>query len=66
MEKVIHCRDLGYECDGIIRAHTEEEALELAIMHAERLHGLQHISPEIREEIRAAVREKPVRRPVLF
>ncbi len=37
MQKVIHCRDLGYDCEGIIRARNEKEAIEMALLHAERL-----------------------------
>ena len=57
MEKVIHCRDLGYACDGIIRAHNEKEAIQLAILHAERMHNLNEVTPEVLAEIREAIQE---------
>ena len=60
MEKVIHCRDLGYDCDGIIRAHTEKETIEMAILHAERLHGLEHTTPEVIMKMKSAIQEKPM------
>jgi predicted small metal-binding protein len=28
MAKVVRCRDVGFDCDGIVRAETEEEALK--------------------------------------
>lgn len=66
MEKVIHCRDLGYECDGIIRARNEKEAIEMAILHAERAHGLEKVTPEVIMHFKAAVQEKPMPKPVLL
>ena len=27
MTKAVYCRDVGFDCDGAIRAGTEEEAL---------------------------------------
>lgn len=66
MEKVIHCRDLGYECDGMIRARNEKEAIEMAILHAERAHGLEQVTPEVIMRFRSAVREKPMPKPALL
>lgn len=66
MKKVIHCRDLGYDCDGIIRAHTEKEAIEMAILHAERLHGLPEATPEIIMKMKSALKEEHAPRLVLF
>ena len=28
MAKVLRCSDVGFECDGVIRAETEEEVLK--------------------------------------
>ena len=30
MAKVVRCRDVGFDCDGVVRAETEEEALKIA------------------------------------
>ena len=59
--KVIHCRDVGFDCDGVIRAETEEEALNMAAAHAKSAHGLQEVTPEVVEEVSAAMREEPSR-----
>ena len=29
MAKVVNCRDIGFDCDGVVRAETEEEVLKL-------------------------------------
>ncbi|RLC55669.1 MAG: hypothetical protein DRI30_07185 [Chloroflexi bacterium] len=59
MAKVIHCRDVGFDCDGVIRAETEEELLQMAVQHAQTVHGLEEVTPEVVEKGRSVVREEP-------
>lgn len=59
MEKVIHCREVGFDCDGVIRATTEEEALRLAAEHAKSVHGIKEVTPEVVEKIKSVMREEP-------
>ena len=40
MTKAVHCRDIGFDCDGVVRAETEEEALARVVAHARTVHGL--------------------------
>ncbi|HOO11006.1 MAG TPA: DUF1059 domain-containing protein [Cyclobacteriaceae bacterium] len=58
MEKVIHCRDVGFDCNGVIRAKTEEEALQLAAAHAQSVHGIKEITPAIVAKVKSAMREE--------
>lgn len=58
MEKVIHCRDVGFDCNGVIKAKTEEEALRLAAEHAMKVHGLKEITPEIVAKVKSVIREE--------
>ena len=59
MAKVIHCRDVGFDCDGVIRAETEEEALQQAAAHAKTAHGLDEVTPEVVAKVRSVMREEP-------
>ena len=59
MEKVIQCRDVGFDCEGVIRAKTEKEALKLAAEHAKAAHGLKEVTPEVVEKIKSVMREEP-------
>ena len=59
MAKVIHCRDVGFDCDGVIRAETEEEALKMVAEHAKTAHGLEEVTPEIAEQVKAVMRDEP-------
>ena len=56
--KVLNCRDVGFDCDGVIRAETEEEVLQQAAQHAAADHGINDISPEMAEQIRAQIRDE--------
>lgn len=58
MEKVILCRDVGFDCEGVIRAESEEDAIAQAIDHARTVHGLTEITDEVADRVRAAVRDE--------
>lgn len=58
MERVIHCRDLGFDCDGIIRAQTEKEAIQRAVDHAQKAHGMGELSPEIESQLKSLIKEE--------
>ena len=58
MAKVLHCRDVGFDCDGVIRAETEEEVLKKAAEHAQTVHNLKEITEEVVEKVRAAIRDE--------
>ena len=59
MEKVIRCRDVGFDCNGVIKADTEEEALALAAEHAKAVHGVKDITPDIVKKIRSVMKNEP-------
>jgi predicted small metal-binding protein len=58
MTKVVHCRDVGFECDGVIRAETEEDALKLVAEHAKTVHSMQEVAPDVVEKVRAVMRDE--------
>lgn len=49
--KTLHCRDAGFDCEGEIRAESEEEILSQAAKHARTEHNVQVI-PELAEQLR--------------
>ena len=55
--KVLHCRDAGFDCEGIIRANTEGEVLEQAAQHALIVHGVS-VTPELAEKLKALVKDE--------
>ena len=58
MAKVLHCRDLGFDCDGVCRAETEEEILQQAAEHAKSVHNLNELTAEVVEKARAAIHDE--------
>ncbi|MCB0488225.1 MAG: DUF1059 domain-containing protein [Cyclobacteriaceae bacterium] len=58
MEKVIRCRDVGFDCDGVIKAKTEEEALAKATEHAKTSHGVREVTPEMVKKIKSVIKEE--------
>ena len=45
MEKVIRCRDVGLDYNGVIKAKTEKEALAMTAEHSKEVHGVNEITP---------------------
>jgi len=58
MTKVVHCRDVGFDCDGVVRAETEEEVLAQVAAHAKSVHNLETVTDEIVEKVRQVVRDE--------
>ena len=59
MAKVVNCRDVGFDCDGVIRAETEEEALKQVAEHAQTVHDLETVSDEVVAKVRSVMRDEP-------
>jgi predicted small metal-binding protein len=57
MTKVIHCRDLGFDCEAVVRAESEEEALAQVAAHAREVHGMEKISPEVVAHARSVMQD---------
>jgi len=58
MTKVVHCRDVGFDCDGVVRAETEEEALQLVADHAKEVHNMETVSEEVVAKVRQVMRDE--------
>ncbi len=58
MAKVVRCRDVGFDCDGVVRAETEEEVLAQVVAHAKAVHNIETIPPEVVEKVRQVMRDE--------
>jgi predicted small metal-binding protein len=58
MAKKMVCRDVGFDCDGVVRAETEEEVLKQVAAHAKEVHGMEAVPPEVVEKVRGLIREE--------
>lgn len=57
MSTIIVCREVGLECDGVVQADGQEEALAAAAAHVREAHGLEEMPPELVERVRSVMRE---------
>jgi len=55
VEKELRCRDVGADCDHVIRARTEDEIFAKAAEHARVAHHMTEIPPELLEKARTAI-----------
>jgi predicted small metal-binding protein len=58
MAKVLRCQDVGLDCEGEIRAATEEEVMRQAAEHARTTHHMTEMSPEVVQKVRDAIRDE--------
>jgi predicted small metal-binding protein len=57
--KVIDCRNFPSEKNCTLAiSGTEEEVLDLAVLHATTVHGHQN-TPELRDQIRSLLKDEP-------
>ncbi len=56
--KVVRCRDVGFDCDGVVRAETEVEVLEQVAAHAKAVHNIETVPPEVVEKVRQVMRDE--------
>ena len=58
MAKVVHCRDVGFDCDGVVKAESEEEALKQVAAHAKAVHNIDNVPPEVVEKVKKVMRDE--------
>ena len=57
MTKVVNCRDVGYDCEGVVKADTEDETLALVAEHAKSAHGLEEVTPEVVVKVKSVMHD---------
>ncbi|MGH3116482.1 MAG: DUF1059 domain-containing protein [Gaiellales bacterium] len=57
MAKELICSDVGFDCDAVVQADSEEEVMAQAATHAREVHGLQQIDDQTAERIRAQIHD---------
>jgi len=58
MTLVVHCRDVGFDCDGVVKAETEQELLQQVAEHAKSVHGLKEVTEEVVEKVKSVIQEE--------
>ena len=57
MAKVVHCRDVGFDCDGIVTGDTTDETLQQVAEHAKNVHGLEEVTADVVEKVTLVMRD---------
>ena len=57
MAKEIRCADLGFRCDTVARADSEEELLRIVAVHAQSDHGMDELTQDVVTKVRSAIRD---------
>jgi predicted small metal-binding protein len=52
----LRCKDVGFECPGVVRGQTREEVLKQAAQHAREMHNTE-VTPELAEKVSNLIRE---------
>ena len=55
--KTLHCRDAGFDCEGVIQDSTEEEVLKQAAQHAQQVHGVT-VTPQLAEQLKSLIKDE--------
>jgi len=55
--RTLHCKDAGFDCDGVVRAETDEQVLQGAAQHAREVHGVE-ASPEMAQQLKGLIRDE--------
>jgi predicted small metal-binding protein len=55
--KVVNCRDVGFDCEGVVKADTEDETLALVAEHAKTVHGLDEVTSEVVAKVKSVMHE---------
>ena len=59
MAKTVACRDVGFDCDGVVKGETEEATLTAVSQHAKAVHGLDEVTPDIAAKVKSVMRDQP-------
>lgn len=54
--KELRCRDVGFDCDGVIRGQSDDEVMRQAADHARQAHGMNQIDDATARQIKSKIR----------
>lgn len=55
--KELRCRDVGFDCDAVVHAESEEEILAIAAQHAKEVHQVE-VTAEQAKQIATLIHDK--------
>ena len=58
MGKTLACKDVGVDCDTVLKGKDEAELLRKAAEHAKSCHHGVQMTPAVQAKIRAAIKDE--------
>ncbi len=61
MSRELHCRDLGFDCGGVVVADNDEDVLVQVADHARQVHGMEDAEindPAFASQVRDAIHDQ--------
>jgi predicted small metal-binding protein len=58
MTKVLECRAVVPGCNFVVYGESEEDVMMKEEEHAQRVHGVEHISEQLKAKIRSAIKDR--------
>lgn len=53
--KELRCREIGFDCEGVVRAETEDAVLRQAATHAKTVHGVTQLDDATVQQIKSRI-----------
>jgi predicted small metal-binding protein len=53
----LNCREVGFDCDEVMRGDTDEEVMSQAAAHARDVHGMNEIDEETGARIQSLIHD---------
>ena len=60
-QKHLRCRDVGMDCDFEAHGRSDDDVMQQAAAHAQRVHGISEITPDLANRVRSAIRTETPR-----
>jgi predicted small metal-binding protein len=57
MTRELNCSDVGFDCEAVVRADTDEEVMAQVATHAREVHGLEQIDASTEQQIRSVIHD---------
>ena len=51
----VECKNLGFDCPGIVQSKSEQELLKLVADHARQAHGIDTITDELLNKVKSVI-----------
>jgi predicted small metal-binding protein len=61
MSKELRCRDIGFDCEAVVTAESDDEVMTQVVTHGKGVHGLtddQLADPDLQQQVRGQIHER--------